>query len=85
MKKLIIIADDFSPREKINTGIFKTIGEGEITSVASFVNFDNGLNTINSAESVFKLNSIVAGRHISFTSRLPIVDYSLIPHLTGSN
>ncbi len=85
MKKLIITADDFGPVKGINNGIYKAIEEKKITSVASFVNFDDALNVINNAKLIFEPNSIEVGLHISITSGAPISDHALIPNLIGTD
>jgi predicted glycoside hydrolase/deacetylase ChbG (UPF0249 family) len=85
MKSLIITADDFGPVKGINNGIFKAIEEGKITSVASFVNFENDQTIVNKAKIIFETYNIEVGLHITITSGSPISKTSLIPNLVDKN
>lgn len=85
MKKLIITADDFGPVEGINNGIFKAIEEGKLTSVASFVNFQNDQDIINKAKIIFEKHNIEVGLHITLTSGTPVSNRTLIPNLVDQS
>jgi predicted glycoside hydrolase/deacetylase ChbG (UPF0249 family) len=85
MKKLIITADDFGPVTGINNGIFKAIEEGKLTSVASFVTFENNQQVINEAKLIFKKHNIEVGLHLTITSGSPAAKISLIPNLVDKN